>query len=107
MALADMVSAMNTASMRMLANATATWRPSNGGATQSASVVLGMADHEQALSDISVIDRRRSITYLNTDFIGLDSGESITIAGVGYIVREVMQLDDAMMEATLGAYEGA
>lgn len=107
MALADMVSAMNTAAMRMLTNATATWQPSGGGAAQTASVIFDTADREQEFSDLAVIDRRLSITYLNTALVGLDNGESITIAGIGYIVREVVQLDDAMMRAELGAYTGA
>lgn len=78
----------------------ATWAPSSGGAQQSAQVLLDAPDAE--LIDGSVRSREYAITYRATQWVGLKTGETVTVNGLTYTVREVSALDDgALVRATL------
>lgn len=78
----------------------ATWTPFGGGAQQSAQVLLDAPDLER-LGD-TVLSREYAITYAAGQLPGLKTGETLSVEGVSYTVREVAALDDgALMRATL------
>lgn len=67
---------------------------------QTAQVLLDAPDLE-LLGD-AVQSREYAITYAATQLTGLKTGETLTVEGVSYQVREVSALDDgALMRATL------
>jgi len=78
----------------------ASWTPAAGGASQHAQVLRDAPDEEWLAG--AVQSREVAITYRATQLVGLKTGESITVDGVAYTVREVAALDDgAVMRATL------
>lgn len=78
----------------------ATWTPSGGGASQSAQVLLDAPDAE--FIDGAVRSREYAITYRASQWAGLKTGETVTVNGQTYTVREVAALDDgALVRATL------
>jgi len=78
----------------------ASWTPSAGGTQHSAQVLLDAPDTE--LVDGTTRSREYAITYAATQLTGLKTGESLTVDGVSYQVREVTAIDDgALMRATL------
>ncbi len=67
---------------------------------QSAQVLLDMPG--QSLLGAMQISNDYAITYVSADLPGLKHGDSITVAGLPYTVREVTLLDDgALSHATL------
>lgn len=59
------------------------------------------APDDQVLDGV-VQSREYGITYAATQLVGLKTGESLTVNGVSYKVREVTAIDDgALMRATL------
>ncbi|MGH8700062.1 MAG: head-tail joining protein [Burkholderiales bacterium] len=78
----------------------ASWTPSAGGAPQTAQVLLDAPDEQ--LLEGAVQSRDYAITYAVTQLTGLKPGETLSVDGVSYTVREVAALDDgAVLRATL------
>lgn len=61
---------------------------------KSATVLLDKAD-EDVLGGRAQ-STTYDITYSAADFIGLNHGDSLTVAGVGYQVQTVSQIDDGV-----------
>lgn len=74
---------------------TATWTPSGGGAQQTAQVILDTPDEE--LIDGRVLSREYVITYRADQLTGLKGGETVTVSGTAYTVREVTALEDGQI----------
>jgi hypothetical protein len=80
--------------------AVAAVRTPAGGSPQTAKVLFNAPD-QTVLSD-SVMTTEYAITLQANDFPGLKRGETVTVAGTNYKVREVQQLDDGLIkQATL------
>lgn len=77
----------------------ATWTPT--GQSQRAAYVLFDSPDETVLGD-AVMTTEYAIEMRASDFTGLKYGETVTVSGVIYTVREVRLLDDgALKRATL------
>ncbi len=78
----------------------ATWQPSIGGPQQSAVVLLDVPD--EMLLD-SALAGQQVMEYRSTQFVGLATGETVTISGTDYLVRETPRrlYDGAILRAWL------
>jgi hypothetical protein len=66
--------------------------------TAGSTTALGILDMPgQVLADGMVINTDYTLTAKAADFGGLLYGSSITVAGVGYTVREARLIDDGAM----------
>lgn len=74
----------------------ATFTPTDGGPTVSASVILD-APTEDVLGGDALSDEY-AITYPATELAGIRAGASGVIAGVSYKVRDVRLLDDGKLK---------
>jgi len=81
----------------------AVWTPANGSVEQTANVILDAPD--QALFDNSGRSTEYAITYDYVNLSGLAPGESITVDGVSFRVRDVFHIQDGkVMKALLARY---
>lgn len=79
----------------------AAWTPSGGGQQQTAKVLFDEPD-EVVLGDQLVVSNVCEITYPAGQLAGLDEGESITVDGIAYRVRErPRQTDDGRIMKAL------
>jgi hypothetical protein len=78
----------------------AAWTPSTGGGPYAARVILDSPD--QTIMGDRVMSTEYLITLAANDFPGLKGGETISVAGSTFKVREVRLLDDGVIKnATL------
>jgi hypothetical protein len=84
----------------------ATWTPSSGGPQQSASVIKDSPDEllrgnrpASGLGD--VMTREYTILLQTAEFGGLKIGETITMEGANYKVRDVRLIEDGKTKAAL------
>jgi hypothetical protein len=78
----------------------AAWNPSGGAPQKTADVILDEPD-ELVLGE-QVIVSNRQITYASTDLAGLDEGETLTVDGMLYRVRErPKRIDDGRLMTAL------
>lgn len=107
-----MIGAMNSASMRMLANATATWRPGNGGATRTARVIFDSPEQVEPHEVMQAVIGQRIMTFIASDFAGIDGEENVEItddAGMHVAAQHRVRYidypgDGSVGVAMLGAY---
>ncbi len=67
---------------------------------ETANVILDAPDEQ--FIDGRVLSREYAITYESADLVGLTGGQTVTVDGNAYTVREVTALDDGkIMRATL------
>ena len=80
---------------------TALWTPSAGGAQKSAQVRYRAPTQDALSSEVKSVDY--SIEYPATVLVGLKRGETITVNGMQFTVREnpESQLDGSRLEAKL------
>lgn len=79
----------------------ASWAPSGGGATQTADVIFKAPSHDVLAGGAFATDP--SIQYAAVDLVGLKRGETVTVNGSTYKVREDPQseLDGTRMKVPL------
>jgi len=63
--------------------------------------ILDQPGSELGIPNVSVIGIEYALTFATADLAGLKSGEDLTVAGVGYQVREVKQIDDGVFSQAL------
>ena len=82
---------------------TALWRPSAGGPEQSAQVRFRAPSSDVLGGDQFSIDY--TVCYPSTVLVGLKRGETITVAGRSFTVREdpESRFDGSLLEAKLSA----
>lgn len=84
----------------------ASWTPSEGGSAQSATVLFDSLAGAGQFDGFASSKLSKRIVFQSVDFVGLDDGELITVAGTTYRVREVAEIDDGYMsEAKLGIFD--
>lgn len=81
----------------------ATWTPFDGSSAQTAAVIFNRPDELDLGQQISTA---YEIVFPLSSFVGMQEQDYITIAGVDYVVQEVMvkSIDGAWRSARLGVF---